>query len=107
MTTTFIVVLAIVVGLTIGIKVYLQERDAQKALEQETKDADRKKNEEIVAERLAEIAKLEAQVSEAPKKEVKVEVSPVVQANVEKKTAPKKKKYYAPKKAQAKAKNKQ
>lgn len=102
MTITFIVVLAIVVGLTIGIKVYLQERDAQKALEQESKEKEAlaKTNEQIVNERLAEIAQFEKQIAE-------VDPTVVNETKVEKKATPKKKKYYAPKKTQAKGKSKQ
>lgn len=105
MTTTFIVVLAIVVGLTVGIKMYLQDKDAQEAVQHEVEEkaVETKTHEQIISERLAEIAKFEEQVSAKD-----VVVNPVVEKpkNVEKKTAPKKKKYYASKKQQPKIKAK-
>lgn len=97
--TTTIVVLAIVVGITIGLKVYLEEKDLKKVLEeQKAKQAEIKSNEQIVSERLAEIEDFEKQVAEV------VETAEVATPVPAQKKTSKKKKYYAPKKTQSKIK---
>lgn len=104
-----IVSLLIAGAALVGVKVYFQEKEKQTVENQKAEDTveqnlpnPSKTNEDIVAERLAEIAKFETEVSDK-----------TVQADLDnkafeiKKPKAKQKKYYRPKKQQPKIKAKQ
>ena len=105
-----IVSLLVVGAALVGAKVYFQEKEKQAIENQKAEAAEQnltnstKTNEEIVAERLAEIAEFEKEI-DVIKEEKKEVIAPAPVAN-KSKSKPNAKKYYKPKKQQPKIKAK-
>ena len=98
--TTFIICLVVLGAGLIALRVYFEEKQ-KKDIEKQNAEIAEKTNEQVVAERLEEIAKFESEVNEKTSIAIVNPVTPVIE-----KPKAKKKKYYAPKKQQPKIKAK-
>lgn len=105
MSLAFIILLVSLAAILLGAKIYHQEKKGQEELaELQLPKVEEKSNEQIVSERLAELAKFEEKVVTVETKEVVVDAVPVIEENKPKSKPRRKKPFNLKKQPKIKAK---